>query len=464
MVDDQSVIRSFLMNQNTLNTFLDNSKYKWFHKLLLGICFFIIMFSGYELSVFGSIVPVVIKEWDVSPTQIGFIGSSAMFGMMFGAIVLSLLADRYGVKKILIVSIFIFNFFIVLATFTDSGLMFGICRFMAGVGSGGATPLVISLLAEYSPKSTKAKMVAIAFCGNQVGGMLAPFVAIHVMPEFGWEPVLWFSIIPLLLIPIFIRILPESARFLAKSNQIEKLGTVLYKIDENYKVTLERTEQWLNSVSDQDKQSGKISYLKLFNKKYFVGTVFISLIYICGLLTINGVNIWLPQVMNQNGYGLGSSLTFAIILNLGTLIGTVLWAIMADKVGFNVLMPAIYILGAISLFGMGIKSDLIVMYLFVALIGMFAFSALSMMNPFASQYYPGDIRTSGVGLANATGRIGGMLGPIVGGMLLTSNVSITVWFLTFAIPSVVAALSLIIINAHRKYFESKYGINNNITI
>ncbi|UXY09851.1 aromatic acid/H+ symport family MFS transporter [Kosakonia sp. ML.JS2a] len=451
-----------MMNQNTLSAFLDNSKSTGFHKLLLGICTFVIIFSGYELSVFGSIVPVVIREWGISPTEIGFIGSSAMFGMMFGAIVLSSLADKFGVKKLLIVSIFIFNFFIVMATFTESGLMFGICRFMAGVGSGGATPIVISLLTEYSPKTNKAKMVAIAICGNQVGGMLAPFVAIHVMPEYGWEPVLWLSVIPLILIPLFIKLIPESARFLAKTQQSEKLNSILVKIDSDYERTLAKTEQMLVKSDDGNKPSEKVSYLNLFSKKYFVGTVFITLIYICGLLTINGVNIWLPQVMNQNGYALGSSLTFSIVLNLGTLIGTILWAVTVDKVGFKVLMPLIYVAGSISLFCMGVKVNLIVMYLFVGLIGMFAFAAHSLMNSFASQYYPGEIRTTGVGLANATGRVGGMLGPIVGGMLLTANVSITAWFLTFAIPGIVAALSMVIINVHKKYIEKKNVVQTKV--
>lgn len=450
------------MNQKVLSSFLDNGNFGRFHKVLLALCFFIITFSGYELSVFGSIVPVVIEEWDISPTQVGFIGSSAMFGMMFGAIVLSLLADKFGVKKLLIISIFIFNFFIVLATFTDSGLMFGICRFMAGVGSGGATPIVISLLTEYSPKSSKAKMVAIAICGNQVGGMLAPFVAMNVMPKFGWEPVLWFSILPLLLIPLFIKIIPESARFLAKNKQDEKLENVLYKIDENYKERLDATAKSIETTEVQEKKEGKVSYLHLFKKEYLLGTALITVIYICGLLTINGVNVWLPQVMNQNGYALGSSLTFSIVLNLGTLLGTILWAVTADKVGFKILMPVIYVLGAVSLFGMGVKANLIVLYLFVALIGMFAFSAHSLMNTFASQYYPGEIRTTGVGFANATGRIGGMLGPIVGGMLLTANVSITIWFLTFAIPGIIAALSIIIINLQTKYFEKKKTLNENV--
>lgn len=442
------------MNQKVLSSFLDNSKFNGFHKIVLAIGFFVITFSGYELSVFGSIVPVVTKEWNISTTQVGFIGSSAMFGMMLGAILLSFLADKFGVKKLLIVSIFIFNFFIVCATFTNSGLAFGMCRFMAGVGSGGATPIVISLLTEYSPKTNKAKMVAFAICGNQIGGILAPLVAMYVMPEFGWKPVLWFSILPLVLIPLFIKVIPESARFLAQSKQDEKLAETLKRIDSNYETTLEKYST-IDEGAQEEQKAEKVSYLKLFNKRYALGTVLITLIYICGLLTINGVNVWLPQVMNSNGYALGSSLTFSIVLNLGTLIGTVLWAVMVDKIGFRIMMPVLYLVGALSLFGMGIKANLLVLYLFVGLIGMFAFAAHSLMNTFASQYYSSEIRTTGVGFANATGRIGGMLGPIVGGMLLTANVSITTWFLVFAIPGLIAAGSITLINIQTKYFEKK---------
>lgn len=441
------------MNQNILTRFLDTSEFGGFHKILLLICFFIITFSGYELSVFGSIVPVVINEWDISPTQIGFIGSSAMFGMMFGAVSLSLLADKFGVKKLLIISIFIFNFFIVLATFTDSGLMFGICRFMAGVGSGGATPIVISLLTEYSPKGSKAKMVAIAICGNQVGGMLAPFIAMNVMPQYGWEPVLWVSAIPLLLLPVLVKVIPESARYLLTHDK-SKLDETLSHIDTNYQNTL-KTITVTASEKQEETTSGKVSYSKLFNKKYLVGTVLIGVIYSCGLLTINGVNVWLPQVMNQNGYALGSSLTFSIMLNMGTLFGTVLWAVTADKVGFKLLMPAIYLAGAVSLFAMSLKTEMYILYFFVGLIGMFAFSAHSLMNTFTSQYYPGEVRTSGVGLANAVGRVGGMLGPIAGGLLLTLNVSMTTWFIAFAVPGVLAAVSITIINIHRSYANKK---------
>lgn len=451
MIDDS------LVSQKALNSFLDNSRFSKFHKILLAIGFFVITFSGYELSVFGSIVPVVIKEWNISTTQVGFIGSSAMFGMMLGAVLLSFLADKFGVKKLLIVSIFIFNFFIVCATFTNSGLMFGVCRFMAGVGSGGATPIVISLLTEYSPRASKAKMVAFAICGNQIGGILAPLVAMNVMPQFGWKPVLWFSFLPLLLIPLFVKVIPESARFLAQTKQKERLKTTLFKIDPNYQEIMKTTLSSMTTEGEAQKTE-KVSYLKLFNKRYALGTVLITLIYICGLLTINGVNIWLPQVMNSNGYALGSSLTFSIVLNIGTLLGTILWAITADKIGFRLLMPIIYTVGAISLFGMGIKANLFVLYLFVGLIGMFAFSAHSLMNTFASQYYPPEIRTTGVGFANATGRIGGMLGPIIGGMLLTANVSITVWFLAFAVPGIIAAISITLINLQTKYFEKKQPV------
>lgn len=441
------------MNKNTLVYFLDNTKFTNFHEKLIAVGFLVITFSSYGLSVFSSIVTVVIGEWNISETQVGFIGSSAMFGMMLGAISLSYLADRFGMKKLLVTSIFIYGFFIVLATFTNSGLMFGVCRFMAGVGSGGATPIVISLLTEYTPKNSKAKAVAIVMVGNQVGGIIAPLVAMWVMPNSGWKPVLWVSIIPLLLIPLFVKIIPESPLFLLKTKQEDKLEDALNKINPDYKEVIQSVPNTVNKELVTGEKPAKVSYLQLFTKRYALGTILISLMSICGLLTINGVNNWLPLVMNSNGYPLGSSLAFSVVLNMGTLVGTLIWATVIDKVGFNKMLPIIYVVGAISLFGMGIKVNTFVLYIFVALIGAFAFAAHSLLNSFVSQYYPEEIRTTGVGFSNTTGRIGGMLGPIVGGMLLTANVPMFVWFLPFAIPGLLAAVSVVIINAQKKKFE-----------
>lgn len=443
------------MNKTVIANFLDNSKLNKFHKSLLIIGIFVITFSGYGLSVIGTIVPIITEEWQINATQAGFISSAGMFGMMFGAIGLSFLADRYGAKKILILSILIFSVCILGATIFNNPLAFAAFRFLAGVGSGGATPIIISLLTEYSPKANKSKMVAIALCGNQIGGMLSPFIGMLVIERFGWRPVLWIAVLPLLLLPYIYKSIPESAQFLAKKQQYDELGTILGKIDETYqeKIDLKQSLSYIGHVTP--KKVEKVSYSRLFTKRYFLSTILIGLIYIMGLLAINGVNTWLPNVMVKSGFDLGPSLAFSIFLNAGTMIGTISWAGVADKKGFTVLLPVIYTIGGICLMLMGVKVNIIVLYIFITLIGGFLFAAHSLVNAFVSQFYPDDIRTTGVGFANSIGRVGGMLGPIVGGMLLTANASTSTWFITFGAPGIIAAIAVIIINTQQRYFERK---------
>lgn len=440
------------MKKTIVNKFLDNSNFSTFHKILLAWGLFVITFSGYGLSIYGSIIPVVTEEWKIDSTLTGFIGSSGMFGMMFGAIALSFLADKFGVKKLLVFSISIFSIFLVGASIFNDPLIFAIFRFLAGVGCGGATPIVISLLTEYSPQKNKSKMVAIALCGNQIGGILAPLLAIFLLSDFGWRPLLWVSAIPLIMLPFIYKEIPESAQFLAKNNKHEELESILEQIDSNYaeKIDLKHGLAFANQ-----KETQKVSYLRLFNRRYFLSTILISLIYIMGLLVINGVNNWLPDVMVRNGFSLGSSLAFSIFLNIGTMFGTITWATLADKKGFNKLLPILYSIGAVCLMLMGVKTNIIILYVFVLLIGIFLYSAHSLVNAFVSQFYPDDIRTTGVGFANSIGRVGGMLGPILGGILLSANASISTWFISFAVPGFIAAFSVIIINAQVRHFENK---------
>lgn len=409
---------------------------------------FIITFSGFCLSVYGSIVTIVQAEWNITSTQAGFIGSSGMVGMMVGSILLSYFADHWGAKRLLMISIAIFSVFIVSATLFESPILFGVCRFMAGVGSGGATPIILSLLTEYAPSASKSKMVAAALCGNQIGGILASVLGILLIDSFGWRTVLWAAGIPILLMPFIYKMLPESAQFLEKNKKYDELEHVLGKIDADYKQKIDVQ----NAVSDAPKEGEKeekVSYSRLFNRKYILSTVLLSVIYIMGLLAINGVNTWLPDVMVRSGYSLNAGLTFTIFLNVGTMAGTILWAAVADKKGFTVLLPLIYTIGAICLMAMGVKTNQVILYICVMLIGFFLYAAHSLINAFATQFYPDDIRTTGVGFANSIGRIGGMLGPTVGGMLLSADASIPVWFATFGAPGIIAAVSLIVIQAQR---------------
>lgn len=441
------------MRENGIKSFIDNSKFNKFHITLIGLGVFLIAFTGYGAAAYGSIIPSIMGEWNLDSTTLGYIGSLQEFGSMFGAIFLSLLSQKLGLKKVLISSVLLFCIFTLAQSTASNVTLFMIYKFISGIGYGGVIPISISLLTEYAPKSSKSKAVAVALSGNQIGSIIASLVAIVIVPNFGWRPLLWIAFIPILFLIFIIKMVPESAQHLVKNKNTEQLKVILKRIDNNFdqKIDVVASVEKSNEVMETEK---KVSFLTLFSKEYFVVSLLSCVIVVMGLLFINGVIIWLPSLMVSSGFALGSSLAFSTFLCSGTIVGTIVCSAIADRKGFKLLMPAMYILGSIALMAMGIKTNLIILYVIVTLIGFFLFSAHSLVNAFVSQHYPEEIRTTAVGFPNSIGRFGGIFGPTLGGLLLSNHASLNLWFITFASTGLLCAVCFIIINIITKTNKS----------
>lgn len=427
------------MNVYSLQKFLDGSKFKRFHYSLLFCCLFIISFEGYDLVVYGSVVPVLIKEWSLSPVQAGIISSYGLFGMMFGSIILSSLADRFGRKRLLIVSVIFFSSFTTISGFANGPVLFSWCRFLAGIGFGGALPTVITILSEYIPKEKRNKAITLTLCGNQVGGILAPLVSVIFLSSIGWRSILWFAVIPLFLLPLMNKVIPESIHFLTRNGKVDAIEKTLNKIDKRYK------EKLKEEYNDSENKSPSVSFFALFKNKLALSTFLFCAVYFMSLLMIYGLNTWLPKLMEQSGYPLVSSLGFAIALNGGALIGTIILGVMADRKGSKKLLMGMYVLGAICLALLGVKSNSFLLSSLVSITGVCTMGAQSLLNAFVSQYYPNNVRSTGIGLANGIGRLGGMLGPTLGGVLLSFNIPTILCFIAFALPGVFASIFLFLV-------------------
>lgn len=445
------------MSINSIKDFLDESKFNRFHLSLLSWCLLIVTLEGYNLAVFGSVIPLMMKEWGLSATEIGVIGSYGLFGMMSGAIFLSSLADRFGHKKILIFSVVLFSLSITVSALAPNPQIFAWCRLLGGIGFGGALPTIISLLAEYAPKTSKHRAITIALSGYQVGGILAPLMGIVFISSFGWRSVIWFAAIPLILLPFIIKSIPESPQFLIKKGKLDVLDSTLTKINANYKYGL--TEE---SVASAEVNVEKVPIVRLFKNKLAFSTILFCIMYFMGLLVINFLITWLPNLIVHAGYPLSSGLYVTIFLNAGTILGTVCWGIFADKQGLSKkLLIVLYSLGACFLALMGIKSNVIFLYVLVAGTGFFLFSAHSLLSAFVSQYYPDDVRSTAVGFGTGIGQFGGVLAPTLGGIFISLNLSMTTCFIMFALPGICAALSLILMKGRSKANEPTANLEPN---
>jgi len=429
------------------NEVIANSKFNRFHFSLLAWCFVIIMFDGYDLVVFGTVVSQLQQEWSINSSEAGVIASYGLFGMMFGAIILGILADRFGRKKVTAIALILFSLFTFLCGTADTPTSFSVYRFLAGIGLGGIMPNVIALLTDYSPKKIRSMVVSIVLCGYSVGGMLAPILGIIMMPSFGYESIFYFAGLPILLLPLMYKQLPESAVYLAKKGRKEELFKILKKVEPKF--TYNNSDEILHTSQVES----KVSIVGLFKEKRALATIMFWVAFFTCLLMVYGLNTWLPKLMIEAGYGLSSSLGFLVTLQGGAIVGTLIIGHLCDKYGSKKMLVPMYTSGAIALVLLGFGGNTLYIYFLVAIAGAATIGSQNIVQAYVSQYYPPHMRSTALGMASGIGRMGGMMGPVLGGILLDASLGIEFNFLSFAIPGIIAAIALSLVPEKRSYIH-----------
>ncbi|MFJ8259851.1 MFS transporter [Peribacillus asahii] len=448
------------MNVLNVSQTIDNSRFRSFHFSITFWCFFIILMDGYDVVIYGSIVPSLMEEWKISAVTAGAIGSYTAAGTALGAVLFGLLADKIGRKKIILVCTTIFSLFTALSAFAEGPMFFTVLRVIAGLGLGGVMPNVIALSTEYAPKKIRGAMVSFIFCGYSIGAIAAALLSKSILPAMGWKPIFWIAGLPLLLLPLIWRSIPESANFLLAKGKDEEMRKILNRVDPELK---------LGSTAKFEKPAAKEQgspLVKLFEKKRALSTVMFWISCFSCFVLIYAMNTWLPKLMIEAGYSLGSSLIFVAIMNVGAVLGTIVFGRLTDKWGFKKIMIPLYILGAIALSSIGLTKNILLAYLLIGMIGAASVGVQNISNALVSQYYPPSMRSTGVGAAMAFGRIGGIFAPTFVGILLTMNLSSQMNFTVIAMAAVLGGIAVLFVQEKHAYYhneseENEVGENQN---
>jgi MFS transporter, AAHS family, benzoate transport protein len=428
---------------------IDNSRFGSFHFSIIFWCFFIILMDGYDVVIYGSVVPSLMEEWGISPVTAGAIGSYTAAGTALGAVIFGLLADRLGRKRVIIVCTVIFSLFTALSAFAAGPVIFTIFRVIAGLGLGGVMPNVIALSTEYAPKKTRAAMVSFIFCGYSIGAIAAALLSKSILPVMGWKPIFLIGGLPLLLVPFIAKSLPESANFLLSKGREEETKNILNKLNPELKlgrsVTFERPAAM---------EPGS-PLVKLFEKRRALSTIMFWISCFSCFVLIYAMNTWLPKLMIEAGYSLGSSLVFVAFLNVGAIVGTIVFGRLTDKWGFKKVMVPLYFLGAIALSFIGLTQNVFLAYLLIGMIGAASVGVQNISNAFVSQYYPPSMRSTGVGAAMAFGRIGGIFAPTFVGILLTMNLTPQLNFSFIALAAVLGGIAILFVQEKHAHYRNE---------
>ena len=430
------------MSRILVEEVIDKAKISPFHWRILFWCTLIIIFDGYDLVIYGVVLPILMQQWQLDPVTAGALGSTALFGMMIGAMLLGTLSDRFGRKKMIVLCIVLFSGFTALNGFAQTPLQFGVMRFIAGLGIGGVMPNVVALMSEYSPRRIRSTLVAVMFSGYAIGGMLSAVLGIWIVPQFGWQVMFYLAVIPLLLLPLIWTQLPDSVAFLVRQGKIAEARKVLAAL--SGKPLPDDAE-----LAVHQPQKTEQSLAALFSNNRALSTLmFFQAFFMC-LLMVYGLGSWLPKLMTMAGYGFGSSLMFLLFLNIGGIIGAIGGGWLSDRFHPRPVLMLFFTLAAVSLALLGFKSHVAVLYFLVTVAGATTIGSQILLYAYVAQFYPTAIRSTALGWSSGVGRIGAILGPVLGGALLAMQLSHQMNFLAFVVPGALAVIA-IMLTAGRK--------------
>ncbi|MBJ8439503.1 MFS transporter [Acinetobacter junii] len=427
-----------------VNAVIDQAKFTPFHWSILLWCLLIIIFDGYDLVIYGVVLPLLMQEWSLTSVQAGMLASTALCGMMFGAMLFGALADKIGRKNVILICVTFFSGFTFLGAFASNPFEFGILRFLAGLGIGGVMPNLVALTSEYAPKRIRSTLVGTMFSGYAIGGILSALIGSHLVESQGWQIMFLIAGIPLILLPVIWKFLPESLTFLVKTGKTDQAHSIIQKISPEQSIGINT-----RLVLNEDNVPTGSSVKGLFQQGRAFNTLMFWVLFFMCLLMVYALSSWLPKLMLAAGYSLGKSILFLFALNVGAMIGSIGGGILSDKFHLKPVIMGMLMAGVVALIGLGFNSPAYVLYGLVTVAGAATIGTSILLYSYVAQYYPLSVRSTGIGCASGVGRIGAIVGPILTGLLLTLNLPHTMNFVMISVPAMLAICAILSLKRHK---------------
>jgi AAHS family 4-hydroxybenzoate transporter-like MFS transporter len=395
------------------------------------------MIDGFDVQIITYVAPVLTKAFQVERSMLGPVFSAGLVGTVVGALVLAPIADRIGRRLGLAVCVLLFgicSFGTMTASNIESLMAW---RLVGGLGLGGATPIAVALGAEYSPKRIRATAVMLIYCGFALGAAGGGLLTAHLLQAFGWQTVFLIGgLLPTILLVVIIAILPESISYLAmRGKRVDLIVNYAEKIDPA--IRLDRN----GALIVEDRSKG-FPVTQLFAEGRTAQTLVLWLMFITNILSLYFMVSWFPTLAHAAGVELSSAVVASSLIHVGSVTGTLSLAILVRKLDTFLVMCLGFAGGAIALVLVSQAGNSVTYLMVVAFVaGFFVIGTQTGANGISSLVYPTSIRSTGVGWALGIGRIGAILGPLIGGVLIGFNWSSQALYIAAAVPAAVAAAS-----------------------
>ncbi|PHN01908.1 MFS transporter [Flavilitoribacter nigricans] len=398
------------------------------------VCFLMNMLDGMDVLVISYTAPAIADTWAVSPEALGIVFSMGLFGMTFGALLLAPYADKIGRKNMILISALLMGISIFLTSFAQSVGQLMVYRFISGLGIGSMLASTAALAAEYTPNKTRDFWVSFVISGYPVGAVLSGIVAARVVPAYGW-PVMYqiAGIASFVTIPMIYFFLSESLDFYLRRHPKDALAKA-------NKILIQMGVEPLSALPPQAAKQAAIPVRSLLHSDYRLPTFQLWFALFLAFATLYFLTSWIPKLATNAGLSLELAIYAGTVFNVGAVFGIVLQGYFSSRYGLKRTIGIFLILTAVlmAIFRFFVGSD--VLLLVFGLLGFGIQGGFVGLYAVAARMYPTEFRTTGVGWSIGIGRLGGIIGPAVGGILIGMGLSMSTNFLVYAIPTVLAGI------------------------
>ena len=421
---------------------INGKKVGAFQYLIVSMCGLVMFLDGFDTQAISYMAPWIAKEWNLSRELLGLIFSSALTGLMAGYLVLSPLSDRFGHRRMLLVSTVTFGLFTLTALFAAGATEFIALRFLAGLGMGAAIPSAVALTSEYSPQRLRASSVLGIYCGFSLGFVAAGVAAASVLPVYGWRSLLWIGgLAPLVLAVVLFLRLPESLDFLVRFGaDRDRIWNLLCRINPR----LTKVGDAAAFTTDQENRRGAVR--GIFQSGRAPGTLLLWFVFIINLAEFYALQSWLPTILTNLHYSISTIALATSLTTTGGIVAAFVVGPAMDRLGSYGSLGIVYLGGVIfvALIGASLTQPEWVLLTTAFFAGFCVSGGQKSVIALAAVFYPAPVRSTGVGWALGIGRIGGILGPWLFGILLGWNLTPSRVLYSASVPMLLAAAAVML--------------------
>ena len=406
------------------------------------MCGLAVTLDGFDSQVVGFIAPAVIQDWQVPPASMAGVFSAALFGTLVGCLFLAPIADRLGRRRVMLASVLIFAL-ASLATARVATLgQFMTLRFVTGIGLGACMPNALALTAEYAPQRLRATLTSWMFTGFSLGAFAGGMLVARFASTLGWRGMFVIGgVVPLLLFVVMLVALPESARHLASDGASDaRVAALLRRID-----PAARFAPGTRFVIADSRQPGlPVGYL--FRDGRGVGTLLLWAMFFLLLLNVFLLASWTPTVLHAAGLSVSAAVVATAMQQAGSVTATIVLGPLFDRFGFYRCLVPLLIAAAVAVVVMGSAggdATLWMIDLAAFVTGAGVMGGQTSMIVVAGAFYPTFIRATGVGWGLGVGRVGAIVGPLLGGLMIHAAWRPADIFMSTAVPLLITVALLL---------------------